>query len=86
MEIVIPFEARVNAGGVITARGGSPGQALYWSLVGIDPVTGAENTPYGSLKYDHGKADAAGAATNVYLAPTSDADAGMTDRVKVTHA
>ena len=86
MEIVIPFEARVNAGGVITVRGATAGQALSWDLVGLDPLTGDETTPYGSLKYDHTKADAAGASTNLYLAPTSEADAGMTDRVKVMHA
>lgn len=84
MEVIIPFVPQVNAGGVVSLVGAIPGQALYWALVGLDPLTQEEIAPYGTLKYDHTIADAAGNSANAYMAPVSDVDAGMTDRVKVT--
>ena len=84
MEIIIPFVPQVNAGGVVSLAGAIPGQAIYWELVGLEPLTQEEIAPYGSLKYDHTIADAAGNSANVYMAPVSDVYAGLTDRVKAT--
>jgi len=86
MKLMAPFQAQVKGGGVITAVADSPGQALYWELVGLDPVTGQEGAPYGSLRWDHTRANQAGLSCNIYLAPTNPALAGHTDRVKVSHA
>ena len=86
MKILSPFQPTIKGGGIITAMAEIPGQALYWELKGLDPDTGAEGSPYGSLRWDHSRADQAGLSCNIYLAPTDPALAGRTDRLKVSHA
>ena len=76
----------IKAGGVITVVADVPGQALYWELKGLDPDTGEEGAPYGSLRWDHTRAGQSGLSCNIYLAPTDPEMSGHTDRVKVKHA
>ena len=86
MKILAPFYPQVKGGGVITVVADSPGQPIYWELVGLDPVTRQEGAPYGSLRWDHTRANQAGLSCNIYLAPTNPALVGRVDRLKVSHA
>lgn len=86
MRLLAPFQPHVKGGGVITAVADAPGQALYWELVGLDPATGQEGEPYGSLRWDHTQASQSGLSCNIYLAPIDPEMSGRIDRVKVSHA
>lgn len=86
IEIIVPFEAQVKGGGVITVRAAIPGQALYWALVGLDPISRQEKAPSGSLARDHTRADNSGFSTNIYIAPIDPEAMGSLDQVKVTAA
>jgi hypothetical protein len=81
--ILAPFKPHIRGGGVITAGGTAPDQALYWELVSVDPVTGQEGPPLGRLKWSYTKTDKAGLSVNLYFAPTDRAHIGKIDRVKV---
>jgi hypothetical protein len=69
---IVKFQPRIGGGGVITYRAGTPFAATYWSLLGN-----------GSLRYQRVKADAAGLAVNIYLAPKNAELAGQIDTVIV---
>ena len=86
MILLAPFLPQVGGGGVITAAGLTPGQAIHWSVAGFDPATQTEGAPWGSLRLDRSVADMAGCAVNIYLAPTDPAAAGKVDRIKASHA
>jgi hypothetical protein len=72
---IVRFQPRIGGGGVITYRAGTPFAATYWSLLGN-----------GSLRYQRVKADAAGLAVNIYLAPKNAELAGSVERVTVQMA
>lgn len=82
MRILVPFRPQIGGGGVITVAGDYPGQAFYWELVSVDEA-GQEGPPLGALRWDRTMTDLACLSTNVYVAPTSPALAGRSDRVKV---
>lgn len=83
IELLAPFTPKVGGGGVITARTGMVDQAVYWELVSYDPITDTEGAPYGTLRWNKTKTNAARMSANFYLAPTNPDLAGMTDRIKV---
>ena len=86
MIFLAPFLPQVGGGGVVTAAGLTPGQAVYWSLVSFDPGTQTEGAAWGSLRWSRSVVDKAGCAVNIYLAPTDPATVGKLDRVKASHA
>jgi hypothetical protein len=86
VKILVPFSPRIGGGGVITVMADYPDQALFWELVSVNPGTGREGPPLGSLQWDHTRADKAGLSVNIYLAPANPALAGMVDRVRVRWA
>jgi len=82
MSILIPKMPHVGGGCMITFVGDNPDQAVYWELVSIDPATGFEGAPLGTLKWDKTKTDGAGLSVNPYFAPQT-VEEGWHDRVKV---
>jgi hypothetical protein len=80
---IVRFQPRIGGGGVITYRAGTPFAATYWELRGKDPETQAPLSPHGELRYQRVKADAAGLAVNIYLAPKIAELAGQIDTVIV---
>jgi hypothetical protein len=83
MKILAPFIPRIGGGGVITVVADYPDQAFYWELKAIDPATGEEVAPLGSLKWPITKVGPTGLSVNCYFAPTDPELAGRTERVRV---
>ena len=86
MILLAPFLPQVGGGGVITAAGLTPGQAVHWLLVSYDPVTETEGAAWGSLRWARSVADKTGCAVNIYLASTDPAAVGKVDRIKASYA
>jgi hypothetical protein len=76
-------DPRVGGGLSITWFSGEAEIPTHWSIVGINPGTGAEEAANGSLKYDRVKTDKTGRAVNYYLSPTDEGAVGNIDRIKV---
>jgi hypothetical protein len=83
---ILRFQPRIGGGGVITYNAGIPYAATYWQIIGKNHLTGWEEAPHGSLQKYYVKADAAGLALNIYLAPQDAALAGHIDRIMVRKA
>lgn len=65
----VPFRAHVKGGGVLTFVGTAENQAVYWSLLALDPATGLYWGPVGSLAKMVTLTDKSRCATNAYLGP-----------------
>jgi hypothetical protein len=68
----VPFRAYVKGGGVLTFVGTAENQAVYWSLLALDPNTGLYWGPMGELAKVVTLTDKSRCATNAYLAPDHD--------------
>ncbi|GEM_PF-1394628 len=81
--LITPPPTRIGGGLVLSALADSPGQAIYWEVVGVDLDTGLEVAPLGSLRWAVRQADPSGYATNIYLAPKTAWQCNLTDRIKI---
>ena len=81
MSITAKTRPYVSEGMPITYVG-TPNTCSYWQLVGV--VLSVEGTPVGSLSQRVIVTDDDGRAVNEYLPSVDPADAGKTERVKVS--
>lgn len=83
--LLVRFRPHIGGGGVLTYRAGAPDAATYWDIIGV-AVDGFDEPPHGFLRWHYVKADKAGLAVNIYVAPTDPALAGRRDRIVVRRA
>ena len=84
-DLIVRFRPHIGGGGVLTYRAGAPDAATYWDIVGVG-ADGFDEPPHGSLRWHYVRADKAGLAANIYIAPTDPALAGHRDRIIVRRA